>query len=46
MSILKFIGVLVLAFVIVAGAVSCGVSVWRDCRTEHGVLYCMKVLGR
>lgn len=30
---------------LLAAVVSCEVSIWRECRTDHSWLYCMKVLG-
>lgn len=27
------------------GVVSCQVSLWRECRSDHSWLYCMRVLG-
>ncbi len=27
------------------GVVSCHVSLWRECRSDHSWMYCMRVLG-
>ncbi len=39
------VGIVAMFVLIVAGVVSCEVSIWRECRTDHSWLYCMKVLG-
>lgn len=39
------IGIAALFVAILIGVVSCEVSIWCECRTDHSWLYCMKVLG-
>jgi hypothetical protein len=34
-----------LVFLMMAGLVACEVKLWRDCRQDHSVLYCMRTLG-
>lgn len=35
------------ALIIVCGiAASCEISVWRECRSDHSWLYCMRLLSK
>lgn len=35
----------VVMFGLVAWGISAEIGLWRECRTDHGFLYCARVLG-
>lgn len=39
------VGLVAMFALILVAVVSCEVPIWRECRTDHSWLYCMKVLG-
>lgn len=42
---LKYVGIVAFVSVVLLLA-SCEISAWQECRADHSVYYCMRVLGK